>query len=130
MADLAPWPDIAYVLSDLLADLFPADHVWRGRTPPNLEELLPLCRIRRIGGAAIDQITDRPRVDVDVYGDTYPKARDLAMACEQRILSYPHRTVNGVLDWAEPEVGPREVPYSNTAVRLITATYLTSLRRR
>lgn len=129
MADLATWPDVAYVLSEVLADLFPADRVVRQRTPSDLEQKLPLCRVRRIGGSAVDRITDRPRVDVDVFGGTYVQARDLALLCEQRILNYPRSVPSGVLDWAEPEVGPHEVPYSNPAVRLVTATYLTSLRR-
>jgi hypothetical protein len=124
--ELAAWPDVHDVLFALFQDL--ADTVAGPRRPPNYQDQMPLVRVRRLGGAD-DRITDVARVDVEVYASTYPTARDLATALQQRLLAAPHITPAGRIDTVETEVGPREIPHDDQAVRLVAATYRISFRR-
>lgn len=127
MLVLSPWPDPDVVLRLLLADLVTQEVV--RVLPPNLEEVLPLIRARRVGGAD-DRVTDRPRMDVEVYAPTAAIAKPLAERVRQRMLAGAAATSAGVMDRAFTEVGPRELSYPNPAVRLFAATYRISLRRR
>lgn len=127
MLVLGPWPDPDLVLRELLAGLVTQEVV--SVLPSNLGEVLPLIRARRVGGTD-DRITDRPRVDVEVYAPTAAIAKPLAEQVRQRMLAGAARTNAGVMDRAFTEVGPRELPYPNPAVRVWAATYRISLRRR
>lgn len=127
MLVLNPWPDPDVVLRELLADLVDAEVV--RKLPPNLGEVLPLIRARRVGGAD-DRVTDRPRMDIEVYASTVAIAKPLAERVRQRLLGGAARTSAGVMDRASTEVGPRELFYPNPAVVLWAATYRISLRRR
>lgn len=126
MADLAAWPDVHDVLPLLFADL--GATVVGPRLPPDLQDRLPLIRVRGIGGAD-DRITDRNRVDVEAYAGDYPTSRDLAEAARQRLLAFPHITSAGNVDWVETESRPAEIPHDDQAVRLVAATYRISFRR-
>jgi hypothetical protein len=134
VADLAAWPDVQGVLPLLLADLVadPDQQIVGARLPSDLQDHLPLIRVRPIGGSD-DRFTDRTRTDVEVYGpiadDEYPAIRDLAEAIRQRLLAYPHITAAGNVDWVETELRPTEIPHDDPAVRLVAATYRISFRR-
>ena len=130
MADLAAWPDVHDVLFHLFDDLV-ADaesQVVGPMLPADLQDRLPLLRVRGIGGSD-DRITDRTRVDVEAYAADYPTARDLAEAARQRLLAYPHMTEAGHIDRVETESRPAEIPHDDQAVRLVAATYRISFRR-
>lgn len=126
MADLAVWPDVHDVLFLLFADL--CDNVVGPKRPPSYQDLMPLVRVRRLGGSD-DRITDTARVDVEVYAATYATARDLAGACQQRLLNRPHITAAGSIDTVTTESSPAEIPHDDQAVRLVAATYRISFRR-
>jgi hypothetical protein len=128
--DLAAWPDVHDVLHLLFASLVAdADmQVVGPRLPADLQDRLPLIRVRAIGGSD-DRITDRTRVDVEVYAADYLTARGLAEAARQRLLAYPHMTEAGNVDRVETESRPAEIPHDDQAVRLVAATYRISLRR-
>lgn len=131
MPDLGPYVDVHAALSEALADLVDAGHVvtWTGT---DLQEVLaegPLIKVARVGGAD-DRFTDTPRVDVSVYALTEADASPLAELVRQRLISRPLATSHGVIDRARTEVDPHEVPYEDADVRLITATYRVSTRRR
>lgn len=130
MVDLAAWPDVHDVLPLLFADLVadPSQQIVGPRLPANLQDRMPLIRVRGIGGAD-DRITDRPRTDVEVYAADYPTSRTLAEAVRQRLLDYPHLTAAGNVDWVETESRPTEIPHDDQAVRLVAATYRISFRR-
>jgi hypothetical protein len=130
MADLAAFPDVHDVLPLVFADLVadPDRQIVGPRLPADLQDRMPLIHVRAIGGAD-DRFTDRPRTDVDIYTADYPTARDLAEACRQRLLGYPHMTDAGNVDWADTEVRPHEIPHDDPAVRLVAATYRISFRR-
>lgn len=125
--ELPGWPDIHAVVADLLADL--TTHPVVTSLPADLQEQIPLYRVRRVGGPD-DRITDQPRVDVEAYAGTWAQALTLAEEARQRLLAGRARTVAGVLDRAETEVGPFAVPYPDPGVRCCAATYRLSLRRR
>lgn len=127
MADLSPFPDVHAVLALVLADL--AATVDGPRLPANFQKVMPIIRVIRIGGSS-DQITDRPRIGVDVYAATYPDSWNIAEAVRQRLISGPHITSEGCLDRAVVEVGPHEIPWPDDLVRYHTATYTCALRRR
>lgn len=131
MTDLAPYVDVHAALTELLADLVPADHVvtWTGTDLQDVVSAGPLVKVARLGGGD-DRVTAIPRVDVGVYATTEAAGAPLAEAVRQRMLSYPHATTAGVLDRVVTEVAPHEVPYDDPGVRLFTATYRVSTRRR
>jgi hypothetical protein len=136
LPDLAAFADVHACLRALFADLvvnpadvgtvIPADLQQRVTATPTPR---PVIRVRRVGGPD-DRFTDRPRVDVDVYSSTFSESSGLAERCRQRLISKPARTSAGVIDRAFTEVGPHEVPYTDPDVRLVTATYRVSMRRR
>lgn len=124
---LPGYPDVHEVLTEVLTGL--TDHEIVTRTPPDLQDHLPLIRVRRIGGPD-DGLTDVPRCDVDVYADDYDQAWALAEQVRQRMSRRRVLTSAGLMDRATTEVGPHEMPYPDSSVRLIQATYRISLRRR
>lgn len=131
MADLAPFVDVHDALTDLLADMVEPGHVvtWTGTDLQSVLAIGPLIKIGGVGGDD-DRITAVPRVDVSVYALAETDARRLAELVRQRLLSAPHATAAGVIDRVRTEVAPHEVPYDDDAVRLYTATYRVSTRRR
>lgn len=135
MSDLPVFPDVELVLMDLFADIAAtAAATIVTNLPAALQEVLPIIRVRRLGGTD-DRWTDKPRVDVQVYSAVTPApggrtaAVQLAATLQARLLSWPRTTPHGVIDYASTEVGPQEIPYEDQDIRLITATYRLSLRR-
>lgn len=131
MSDPASFVDVEAALEEILADLVAADHVvtWTGT---NLQELLadgPLIKVTRLGGDA-SRHTAVPRVDIGVYATTMADAKPLADRVLDRLVFRPHVTSAGVIDRTEVEVLPHEVPYDDAGIRLVTATYRISTRRR
>lgn len=129
MPDLPAFPDVEKALIDVFADLSAAVSATAvARLPPDLQQMLPVIRVRRLGGGD-DRWTDSPRADVEVYAATRAVAVPLAELLRQRLLSGPHATGHGVIDRAVTEVGPQEIPYEDQDIRLVTATYRVALRR-
>lgn len=96
--------------------------------PVNLEEEVPLYRVRSLGGAD-DEVTDVSRVAVDAYAATRDQAWALARGARHDLVDRPTDTAAGRLDYAETSMSPQEIPYGNPAVRYVTATYLLHARR-
>lgn len=129
MPVLAGFPPTARVVADVLAGL----GALVGETDLTLQAKLAtgqVIRVRRIGGGD-DRFTDAARIDVDVYAVDLSDAEATAEAARQRLISGPSFTAHGVLDRADTEVGPREVPSPDPAAyRVVSATYRVSVRRR
>lgn len=130
MAQVLPdWPDPVPLLAELLQDLT-ASPVVGPRLYANFERDLPVIRVRVIGGTNSDSHTDNPRVVVDCFTSTYAAGVTLAGAARQRLIAGPHRTSSGdVLDRAQTEVRPIDIPYASADVHHFTAQYRLSLRR-
>lgn len=123
---LSSFPKPARIVAALLPDLGTVG----GETSATLQDELPFIRVRRIGGTD-DGVTDIARVDVRVYAGDLTSAEDLAETIRQRLISRPAATVYGVLDRAETEVGPQEVPGPDPETyRVVSTTYRISVRRR
>lgn len=125
---LPVFPDVHEVLFEVLVPAFVDDQHIGTVTPADLETRLPFVRVRRIGGPST-LITDRPRLDVEVYAATIGAAFQMSREIQQALISGPRSTTAGIIDRCTTEVGPREAPYENTAVRLVMGTYRLSLRR-
>lgn len=130
MAVLAAWPAAAQIVAAVLDDL--GEVV--GETKVDLLSLLQddgrVIRVRRVGGAD-DRVTDVARIDVRVYAVDLSDAKDTAETARQRLISKPWATQHGVLDRAETEVGPQEVPGPDPEnYRIVNTTFRVSVRRR
>ncbi|KAB2344878.1 tail completion protein gp17 [Actinomadura rudentiformis] len=125
----APWPDIEELLLHVLADLTTGTVVTV--TPPDLQQHLPVIRVRRLGGSD-NRVSDTARVDVDVYAATRAEAHALGEAVRQRLLVAPHVVAGpsgGVIDRVVTEVAPHSVTHPDPGTRRVTATYRTTARR-
>lgn len=105
-----------------------------GETTTTLQTLLAdgsrVIRVRRIGGTD-DGVTDRARIDVNVYAVDLSAAEDTAELARQRLISGPAATPHGVLDRAVTDVGPHEIPSPDSeSYRIVSTTYRVSARRR
>ena len=128
---LGVWPDAEDVVMALL-DRLAATAV---DTPADLDDRVPLIQVRRIGGVD-DGISDRPLIEITVYGATYRQARHMAEQCRQIVLAAGNTQVHtpehpgGVLiDKAETAAPPQQVSYDNPDIRRKTATYRFVWRR-
>lgn len=123
---MANWPDPEDLVKELLADLT-ATPVHTS-LPADLQDRLPLQRVRRIGGSD-DEVTDVARVVVETYAATRDGARDLAEQTRQRFKRRRARTSVGIMDRATTEVAPYTTASPNADVRMRTAIYRMSMRR-
>ena len=135
MPELAAFPDVEQALMDLLADLVVDREDVGIIIPIDLQKRVlsdsprPVIRVRCIGGSD-DRFFDNPRVDVEVFAASRAVAMPLAEAIRQRLISKPRLTAFGVIDRADTEVRPQEIPYDDPDIRRISATYRLSTRRR
>jgi hypothetical protein len=133
--ELAAFPDVEQALMDLLADLvvdpadvgviIPADLQARVLGDPTRH----VIRVRVLGGND-NRFIDFPRVDIEVFGPARATMVPLAETIRQRLISKPRRTAFGVIDRAETEVRPQEIPYDDPDIRRVLGTYRISMRRR
>jgi hypothetical protein len=123
------YPDIERVLCDLLADLGNTGT----RTPDNLQDRLEFIRIRRVGGND-DQVTDRARVDVEVFAATRAAGETLTEQIRRRLSVRGPLTVTSggrpvVVDRSQLLAGPVELAWPDPEVRMFHATYQLESRR-
>lgn len=120
---LTAFPDAEDVGLELLAT---AGDV-RLATPVDL--VPPIIVVRKVGGTD-DGITDRPRLEVQVYESSRVAARDLAEQCRQIVLAAPATQVAGVsIDKTATETSPTFVDYGIRTVHRYIATYRLEYRR-
>lgn len=124
-----PYPDIERVLCDLLADLGSCGT----RTPADLQDQLEFIRVRRVGGSD-DQVTDRARVDVEVFAGTRAAGETLTEQIRQRLsVRGPLSVISGgrvvVVDRSLLLAGPVELAWPDPETRMFHASYQTECRR-
>jgi hypothetical protein len=133
--ELAAFPDVEQALMDLFSDLVTDPRDVGVIIPADLQQRVladpprPVIRVRVIGGND-NRFFDNPRVDIEVYAATRAVAVPLAETIRQRLISKPRLTAHGVIDRADTEVRPQEIPYDDPDIRRVSATYRLSLRRR
>lgn len=123
---LAPFPPVERIVAAVVTDLGETG----SETSTDLQDSLPFIRIRRIGGSD-NRVTDTARIDVRVYDAELSDAFVLSETIRQLLISGPTATPHGVLDRAETEVAPQEVPGPDPDhYRVVSTTYRVSVRRR
>lgn len=97
--------------------------------PADLESVLPVVRVTRIGGTGSALTLDDCLVNVEVFAALRPDAKTLA----NQIRSYltfklpGYRYLGAVVANVLTSVGPSERPYGNANVSRIGATYQITL---
>lgn len=126
---LGPFVDAELAVINVVSDMVASDVDIE--TPSNLQDVLPFIRVTRIGGQST-QMSDSPRIDVDVFGAAGSRTdtKNLALAVQARLLSFPHVLDGvGVIDRVDTDVSPNQVPWNNARVLLFTSSYKVSVRR-
>jgi hypothetical protein len=123
------YPDIERVLCDHFADLGTCGT----RTPGDLQGELPFIRIRRVGGID-DQVTDRARVDVEVFTASRADGEVAAEHIRQRLsVRGPLYVTSGgrlvVVDRTLLLSGPVELAWPDPVIRMFHASYQLECRR-
>ncbi len=97
--------------------------------PRNLEELLPVGQVTRIGGGRVQQVLDQARLDVDCYGASREAARDLAAQIETVLPSLRGTTTaGGCVGHVLIEVGASWRPDWNERVRRYGLSVVLTIR--
>jgi len=117
------------VVRTYLAAQFPDARVVTER-PGNLNEVLPCIEVGRFGGGDDVYTLDVANLDVDVYAATRPAALDLAEQVRTSLrLHAEGQEVDGALIAQVATLSaPKWVPYDNTTLRRISASYRIAIR--
>lgn len=98
--------------------------------PGNLEEVLPVVQVTRIGGPRLQVTLDNPRVDLDVFAGTRTAAADLARRVESLLPAMRGVTASGgVVGRVVVETGASWRPDFNPRVRRYGMTVSLIVRR-
>lgn len=94
-------------------------------TPANLDSLVPVAKVRRIGGPYDGFKADRATVDIDYFDSTRDRAIAGALHVQWALHNlFARRTVgDAVVCRVETITSPRHLPYDNTGLRRFGATY-------
>lgn len=117
------WPDIEVELVARLAARLGIRFVTE--LPANLDQVLPVGQVQRVGGSDDTFRLDRALVDVDVYAATRRDASTHARRVrEELVLLLPGaQTTAAVFGQVRTVSAPSWRPYENTALRRLGATY-------
>ncbi len=95
--------------------------------PAAFETVLPLVQVVTVGGSGA-RFRGSPRVDLDVYADTYDAARTLALQITDALKSLRGPLEPGaIVTDTRVDSLPSARPYANPAVRRIGSTVTVSL---
>jgi hypothetical protein len=126
-----PYPDVERLLVTYLGAALGVRVVTD--LPANLQQILPLVQVGRVGGADDVVTIDHARVDVDVVATGRGAAVELAERCRDALrMSLPGQVVDGVtVSRVRTGKGPAWRPYDDTTnVRRFGATYEITTRYR
>lgn len=96
-------------------------------TPADLEDVLPVIRVERVGGAD-ERFSMRPRIAVDVFAATADEARTLAGHVRDALLFLRGPVGAAVIRDVRCDSGPSRQPWANEAIHRRGAAYTVSLR--
>ncbi|MDH2424736.1 hypothetical protein [Sphaerisporangium sp. TRM90804] len=94
-------------------------------TPANLDTLLPVAKVMKIGGSYDGFRITRATVDVDFFDSTRDRAWSGALHVQWCLhnLFVRRRQGDAVVARVETLTDPRRLPYDNTNLRRVGATY-------
>jgi hypothetical protein len=118
-------PDIESVLAPWAESVTGAFSA--AETPEDLEEVLPVIRIER-GGGADERFSGHPTVFVDVFAATADESRTLANSVRDALLALRGPVNGAVIRDVRCDSGPSRQPWANPAVHRRGATYTVSFR--
>jgi hypothetical protein len=124
-----PYPDVERLLVTYLGGALGVRVVTD--LPSNLQQILPLVQVGRLGGADDVIGLDRASVDVDVYAAGRAASVALAERCREALrMDLPGQTLGVVTVAAvRTTLGPTWRPYDDTTnVRRFGATYQITTR--
>lgn len=118
-----PYPDIEALLVAYLADRTGERVVTD--LPANLDDILPVIRVSRSGGADSDYKLDRSSVDVDVFAGNRVDAAALAGEVRDVLrIDLPNSvTPSGVVTGVVTSIAPTWLPDPNVTLRRFHASY-------
>lgn len=135
MRILEPYPDLAKAVMLLVESWYPTEFAPRPKSfrtgrvfPPNVQQVLPFCRITDIGGND-DGLTDRALIDVDILASTFAESQRLALGIQARLLGAPWRIDGTVIDDIRTAMRPHTVPWDDDNVHRHYSSFVVSARR-
>lgn len=120
------WQDAELLVMEALEGL--TVHEVVTDTPGDLQQQVPLIRVRRLGGGD-NRLADQARIVVEVYAATRAQAVAVAEQARARFGQRKIRTPSGLIDRVDSEVGPNRLPYDDPDIRLVQAIYRVTARR-
>jgi hypothetical protein len=130
--DLRPYVDLTDVVKALALRDFPGTYAKVGSSLDDVEDNLMYLRLETLGGAGgrLNRITT---MDVEHFAETYSQANTQAEAFSAYLLGYPRSVKVGerlvVLDMVVETRPPVEMPWDDSPIRRLGATYQISVRR-
>lgn len=123
--------EISDIEADLVAWLEVLPGVGAGHAgnnaPDDVEERLPFVRVVSLGGSD-DTVTDVPVVDFDVFAATLDGAKALSATIRARLVPRT-RAGSAIIDYVSTNVSPRPLPWNNSRIKRVSATYAIGRRR-
>lgn len=123
---VARFANINHLLVLLLQDLAGGEGHCGSETPTDLIQHLPFIRTRKVDGDR-DRLSDRPIVEVDVFGLTEDATSRLADDVFELLMRVP--SPHPAIDYTYCSPAPRELPWADERIRRFSATYAFDLRR-
>jgi hypothetical protein len=98
--------------------------------PGNLEDVLPVVQVIRIGGGRVNRFLIRPRIDVDCFAATREQAADLANQVEHLLAAVLRgvAVTGGVFGDVDIEAGASWRPDPNPRTRRYGVTASITVR--
>lgn len=123
------WPDATRLLVDYLTPLLTPVRV-AARVPQESAPRPPLVQLRRVGGAALEPVRDRARLDMWCWHTTDPDAMALALTVRGHIWRLSGTTLlGGVPCYRVAEfLGPQHADDPQSLTPRVWATYELDLR--
>ncbi len=123
------YPDVEAKMALALSTFVPAGRVGT-ELPVDLAQKLPFIRVSRRGGGD-DGVTDRARVDIEVFAATRSIGYPLIEKVRQYLVqTSPFRNNDDPFDFVTCDVGPQELPWGDgRTVRRWSTSYSVRSRR-
>lgn len=115
--------DAAQLAHDILASALTGTRIV-GETPANLQDVLPVVQVLRVGGPDDGVILDMPTIAVHAFAATQQAANALCAQAGTAFRDARGQVVNGAVATKVRKLGgPNWAPYTNQAVKHAVSLY-------